>query len=77
MYSSDKGDIVLDPFLGSGQVAVVCKMLGRKYIGFEIVKEYYEFAKKRIEKGVYRIKEKDQETKNQTLLTLFDKGETE
>jgi site-specific DNA-methyltransferase (adenine-specific) len=55
-YSSEPGDIVLDPFLGSGQVAVVSKMLGRKYIGFEIVKEYYEFAKKRLEENKYRIK---------------------
>ena len=62
----------MDPFLGSGQVAVVSKMLGRKYIGFEIVKEYYEFAKERLEKDVYRIKEKNNETKNQTSLTLFD-----
>lgn len=60
MYSSEKEDIVLDPFLGSGQVTVVSKMLGRKYIGFEIVKEYYEFAKERVEKDVYRIKEKKQ-----------------
>ena len=45
--------IVLDPFLGSGQVAVVSKMLGREYYGFEIVKEYYNFAKKRLEKNVY------------------------
>ncbi|MCL5074192.1 MAG: site-specific DNA-methyltransferase [Chloroflexi bacterium] len=56
IYSSEGGDIVLDPFLGSGQVAVVSKMLGRQYIGFEIVKEYYEFAKKRLEEGIYRIK---------------------
>lgn len=75
MYSSEKGDVVLDPFLGSGQVAVVSKMFGRKYIGFEIVKEYYEFAKERIEKDVYRIKERGQETKNQTLLTLFNMEE--
>ncbi|MGQ9702755.1 MAG: DNA-methyltransferase [bacterium] len=72
MYSSEEGDIVLDPFLGSGQVAVVSKMLGRQYIGFEIAKDYYEFAKERLEKGVYRIKEKNKETKNQTLLTLFN-----
>ena len=49
-----KFDLVIDPFLGSGQVAVVSKMLGRKYYGFEIVKEYYNFAKKRLEKNVYR-----------------------
>ena len=58
MYSSEEGDIVLDPFLGSGQVAVVSKMHNRKYIGFEIVKEYYEFIQERLEKNAYRIKEK-------------------
>ena len=55
-YSSRKGNVVLDPFLGSGQVAVVSKMLGRKFLGFEIVKNYYKFAKKRLDKNVYRIK---------------------
>ena len=53
LYSSRKNDLVFDPFLGSGQVAVVSKMLGREYYGFEIVKEYYNFAKKRLEKNVY------------------------
>ena len=53
LYSSRKNDLVLDPFLGSGQVAVVSKILGREYYGFEIVKEYYNFAKKRLEKNVY------------------------
>ena len=47
-YSSEKHDIVLDPFLGSGQVALLSKMLKRHYIGFEIIKEYYNFAKKRL-----------------------------
>ncbi|MCX7957841.1 MAG: site-specific DNA-methyltransferase [Deltaproteobacteria bacterium] len=56
MYSSEEGDVVLDPFLGSGQVAVVSKMLKRRYIGFEIVREYYELAKGRLEKNLYRIK---------------------
>lgn len=57
-YSSLKNDIVLDPFLGSGQVAVVSKDLGRQFVGFEIVKDYYKFAKKRLDKNVYRIKNK-------------------
>src|SRR3989337_2981783 len=56
-YSSQKKDIVFDPFLGSGQVAVVSKKKGRQYLGFEIVKEYYKFAKKRLDKNMYRIKE--------------------
>ncbi len=55
-YSSKKNDTVCDPFLGSGQVAVVSKGLNRNYVGFEIVKEYYKFAKKRLDKNVYRIK---------------------
>ena len=60
-YSSEKKDLVLDPFLGSGQVAVISKMLGRQYLGFEIVKQYYDFANKRLQKNVYRLKK---ETKN-------------
>lgn len=48
-YSSKKGNLVLDPFLGSGQVAVVSKEMKRKYIGFEIVKNYFDFAKERLE----------------------------
>ena len=56
-YSSKKNDIVFDPFLGSGQVAVVSKQMGRKFLGFEIVKDYYKFAKKRLDKNLYRIKE--------------------
>ena len=55
-YSSKQGDLVLDPFLGSGQVAVVSKMLGRKYIGFEIVKGYCDFARRRLRSGHYRLK---------------------
>ena len=48
-YSSIPGDLVLDPFLGSGQVALVSKQMKRDYLGIEIVKEYYDFAEKRIE----------------------------
>lgn len=57
-YSSEKNDLVFDPFLGSGQVAVVSKSMSRKYIGFEIVKEYFEFASKRLDSNSYRIKAK-------------------
>ncbi|HVN66078.1 MAG TPA: site-specific DNA-methyltransferase [Methanomicrobiales archaeon] len=47
-FSSREGDLVLDPFLGSGTVAVAAKEMGRHYLGFEIVPEYYEFAKERL-----------------------------
>jgi len=66
-YSSEKGDIVLDPFLGSGQVAFVSKLLGRQYVGFEIVKEYYEFARNRLQRDVYRIKNLEELGKTPTL----------
>lgn len=46
---------MLDPFLGSGQTAVVSKMEGRRYAGFEIVEEYFKFASERIETGRYLI----------------------
>jgi len=49
-YASVEGNLVLDPFLGSGQVAVVSKEMGRNYLGFEMVKEYFDFAKNRIKK---------------------------
>lgn len=56
LYSSKKGDVVFDPFLGSGQVAMISKEMGRHYLGFEIVARYYDFAKKRLAKNMYRIK---------------------
>ena len=48
LFSSDEGDIVLDPFVGSGTVAVAAKMLGRHFLGFEIVPEYCELARERV-----------------------------
>ena len=73
-YSSQKGDVVLDPFLGSGQVAVVSKMKGRGYIGFEIVREYYEFARERLESGSYLIQTTVETTKEEPDLELFVTG---
>lgn len=46
--STDEGDIVLDPFMGSGTTGVVCHRLNRKWIGFEISKDYIIEAEKRI-----------------------------
>ena len=46
-----KGDVVLDPFLGSGTTAQAAKKLGRKYVGIELREEYVALAKKRIEEA--------------------------
>lgn len=43
-----EGGIVLDPFMGSGTTAVACLQTGRRYIGFELNREYHEIAEKRI-----------------------------
>ncbi len=48
LTSSNKGDLILDPFIGSGTTAVACKMLDRNFIGFELSEEYCEIARKRI-----------------------------
>ena len=45
---SREGDIVLDPFLGSGTTAIASKMLKRKYIGIEREKEYCKIAEERL-----------------------------
>jgi site-specific DNA-methyltransferase (adenine-specific) len=47
-YSSNDGDLVFDPFLGSGTVAVGAKTEGRHFLGFEIVPEYFTFAHERL-----------------------------
>ena len=48
LASTNKGDIVLDPFSGSGTTAVVAKKLQRHFIGIEKDKDYVELSKKRL-----------------------------
>jgi len=48
--SSDKGDIILDPFFGTGTTGVVAKKMGRNYIGIENNDDYLKAAKNRISK---------------------------
>lgn len=49
LASSQKGDIVFDPFLGSGTTSVVAKKLGRKFLGIEQNPLYCLWAEKRLE----------------------------
>ena len=49
LASSNPGDIVFDPFLGSGTSSVVAKKLNRKYIGIEANAQYCVWAEKRLE----------------------------
>jgi DNA modification methylase len=49
ILSTNKGDLVLDCFMGFGTTAVACKQLSRDYIGFEIEQNYNKIAKERCE----------------------------
>jgi len=46
--SSNPGDIVLDPFNGSGTTVVSAALLGRKYVGIDQSEDYVKFAQKRV-----------------------------
>ena len=48
---SNENDLVLDPFLGSGTTGVAAIKNNRRFIGIEKSKEYFDFAKRRIEKA--------------------------
>ena len=48
LLSTKENDVVLDCFMGSGTTGVACKMLNRRFIGIDIMKEYVELSKQRI-----------------------------
>jgi site-specific DNA-methyltransferase (adenine-specific) len=50
---SYKGDLVLDPFAGSGTTLKAAHHLGRKWVGYEVQKEYCELAKRRIQEPLH------------------------
>jgi DNA modification methylase len=58
---SEKGDIVLDPFMGSGTTAAVAKSLGRDYIGCELHEDYGNLIRKRV-KEYHPVEEVSQQT---------------
>jgi DNA modification methylase len=53
---SNEGDLVLDPFMGSGTTAKMAKLNNRNYIGFEISKDYCDIANKRISEHHEQLK---------------------
>lgn len=48
IIASNVGDVILDPFAGSGSTLVACKQLGRKYIGIELSQKYCDIANERL-----------------------------
>jgi len=59
---SNKGDLILDPFVGSGTTCKIAKLQGRRFIGIDISEEYCQIARKRI--------------RQESLLYLIDKRTT-
>jgi site-specific DNA-methyltransferase (adenine-specific) len=48
LLTTDEGDIVLDPFSGTGTTAVAAKRLGRQFVGFELDKKYVEISEHKL-----------------------------
>jgi DNA modification methylase len=49
LVSTDVNDIILDPFIGAGSTAIACVKAGRKYVGYEIDRKYFDVARNRIQ----------------------------
>lgn len=69
--TTKQGQVVLDPFMGSGTTAVAAKQIKRHFIGFEIDTSFYQSAIKRLQEEV----ETDQYKSKQMRLSLFEKEE--
>ena len=67
LAGSREGDIVLDPFIGSGTTAMVAKALGRDYIGCELHEDYGNLIQQRVEEY-----EPDNEVSQPTSINILD-----
>jgi DNA modification methylase len=64
MYSYP-GDLVLDPFVGSGQTTKVAKWLNRRFVGYDTVERYVQLARERLEEPL--------SVRPEQLIAVFDK----
>jgi site-specific DNA-methyltransferase (adenine-specific) len=74
--SSNPGDVVLDPFNGSGTTCVAAAMLGRRYLGIDQSEEYVEHARKRLRElprvdDASVLFDRDRESRRQSELTAL------
>jgi site-specific DNA-methyltransferase (adenine-specific) len=59
------GDLVLDPFTGTGQTLKVAKHLGRRFVGYETVKKYFDYANRRLNEPLH--------VREQQLIAAFER----
>ena len=52
LATTNEGDLVCDPFAGSGTILKAAKDTGRKYLGFEIDEKYFQYAEKRLNQAI-------------------------
>lgn len=57
LLSSNEGDTVLDPFMGSGSTGIACVNTKRNFIGIEIQKQYYDISHNRIKDAIDKLKQ--------------------
>ena len=50
LASTEEGQVIIDPFCGSGTTGVEAVRLGRKFIGIDVSEEYLQISKRRLEK---------------------------
>lgn len=73
VYSwSNEGDMVLDPFMGSGTTGVAARELNREFTGIEISPDYFEMSRQRIEEGRSGLEIKDWLARGKTYLEYED-----
>lgn len=68
--ASNVGDIILDPFMGSGTTGVAAIQMGRKFIGIEREPKYFEIACKRIEQASKQVDMFVEQTKQEQVSLL-------
>jgi len=75
LMSSDEGDIILDPFSGTGTTALAAKRLGRQYIGFELDENYVKITRQKLdqEKSISKIGDRWVSFYLDEVVTLRDK----
>jgi DNA modification methylase len=71
---SNEGDLVLDPFMGSGTTAKMALLNKRNYIGFELNKDYYEKSLERVAKYIGQVND---ELTGVTIMNQYEEGKTE
>lgn len=69
------GDLVLDPFMGSGTTGVACVRTGRRFIGIEISEQYFKIAQRRIAEAQMQPRLFDDKAPAPAPMGLFDGGD--